>query len=227
MTQKRSTAQAASAVAPARQKNLSEYAYDRLLDLMLNGTLPGGTALQERRLAEVLDISRTPIREALGRFEGEGLISRQAGRLLVVKEYTVREFIEILHVRQVMETETAGLTARRPPLAELAEMRAAVLGLMTGSEPSVTEHWAVDDQLHDLIAGNSGNHTMATMIRDLRRKTRIFNFTRMPERFEPGCREHLTIIDAIMSGDEAGAREAMSAHIENVKQSIIRKLGER
>ena len=210
----------------AQQKNLGEHAYDRLLDLMLTGTLPAGTALQERRLADVLAISRTPIREALGRLEAEGLISRQAGRLLLVKEFTVREFIEILHVRQVIETESAGLTARRPPIAELAETRAMILGLMSGGEPSATDHWVVDDRLHDLIAANSGNRMMATMVRDLRRKTRIFNFKRMPERFEPGCREHLTIIDAIMRGDEVAARAAMSTHIENVKQSIIRKLSE-
>ena len=84
----------------------------------------------------------------------------------------------------------------------------------------------VDDRLHDLIAVNSGNRMMATMVRDLRRKTRIFNFKRMPERFEPGCQEHLAIIDAIMRGDEVAARAAMSTHIENVKQSIIRKLSE-
>lgn len=194
---------------------------------MLNGALPAGTGLQERRLAEILDISRTPIREALRRLEAEGFISRQSGRLLVVKEYGVREFIEILHVRQVIEAETAGLAARRPPLAELAELRTMVRNLMTATEPSVTDHREVDDQLHSLIASSSGSHTMATMIRDLRRKTRIFNFKRMPERFEPGCHEHLAIIDVIMDGDEAGARAAMCLHINNVKQSIIRKLAER
>ena len=67
------TIHAQAAIGPgASVRSLSELAYERLLDMLLSGELPAGTILQERRLAVALKISRTPIREALGRLEAEG-----------------------------------------------------------------------------------------------------------------------------------------------------------
>ena len=51
----------------------------------------------------MLDISRTPTREALGRLEAEGLVTRQLGRVLTVRQLTIHEFIEILNVRKLLE----------------------------------------------------------------------------------------------------------------------------
>ena len=49
---------------------------------------------------------------------------------------------------------------------------------------------------------------------------------RLPERFEPICREHLAILDALEAGDPEGSAAAVAAHLDNVKQSILRKLAD-
>jgi DNA-binding GntR family transcriptional regulator len=54
----------------------------------------------------------------------------------------------------------------------------------------------------------------------------MFSMKRMPERFEPICREHLAIIDALESADPQRANDAVVEHLENVKQSILRKLAD-
>src|ERR1700744_2259667 len=69
-------------------KSLSDQAYERLLDMMLAGELAAGDVLQERRLAEALAISRTPVREALSRLESDGLGTRLRGRLLTGRPFT-------------------------------------------------------------------------------------------------------------------------------------------
>src|ERR1700712_1859690 len=95
----------------APTKNLGESAYERLLDMLLSGELVGATTLQERRLAEILNISRTPVREALGRLEAEGLITRHGGRLMTVFNVSPHQFIEVFDVRKLLEVEAAGLAA--------------------------------------------------------------------------------------------------------------------
>lgn len=205
-------------------KSLSEQAYCRLRDMILTGELPANTPLQERRLAESLAISRTPIREALSRLESEGMVIRQAGRFPVVRQWTVQEYIEVLNVRRILEMEAAGLAAGRVAPEEAARVQTAIHELMSTPMPNVAQHWNCDDMIHALISNGSGNSVLAELIRDLRLRTRMFDFSVLPERFKPGCLEHLEIVDAVMKGDAARARTVMGDHIDKVKGSILKKL---
>ena len=78
------------------QKSLTQKAYDLLLESFMKRQIPSGSVLQERKLADMLRISRTPVREALNRLESEGFVTRKAGRVLVVTELSTRELIETL-----------------------------------------------------------------------------------------------------------------------------------
>jgi DNA-binding GntR family transcriptional regulator len=210
--------------AAASPKSLSDQAYERLLDMVLSGELPAGSILQERKLAEALNISRTPTREALGRLETEGLVTRQFGRLLAVRELTVHEFIEILNVRKLLEVEAAGLAAGNVTKERATAVRKAVQALMNAEKPTVAQHWAIDDMVHGTVAEASGNRMLASLIRDLRRRTHMFDMRRIPTRFKSSCEEHLALMEAIQSGNAAAARKAAGTHIEHVKLSIIDKL---
>src|SRR4051794_27241584 len=81
--------------------SLAVSAYGQLRNMMLSGAIGGGQVIQERRLAEQLGLSRTPLREALGRLEGEGLLRRD-GRYLFSLSVSVPEVMEILAVRRLM-----------------------------------------------------------------------------------------------------------------------------
>jgi len=208
------------------EKSLSQMAYDRLLERLITHDIPVGSVLFERKLADSLEISRTPVREALNRLESEGFVTRKPGRVMVVKEFSVRELIETLHVRQVLEVESVGLATGRIPADELRATADAIRTLLASTAPSADEDWAVDSRFHTMIAGHSGNAILAKTIHDLRLKTHMFNMERVPERFEAGHREHLAIIDSLSREDREKARAGIHEHIENVKKSIIRKLSE-
>lgn len=208
------------------RQSLSERAYDRLLDLLLSRQIPVGTVLQERRLAEMLEVSRTPTREALYRLESEGFVTRKPGRILIVKEVSVRDLIEILHVRRVLETESVTLALGRIPAEELDGIEAAIHELLASDDPSAGNDWQVDDRFHGMIGQYTGNSVLAKTIQDLRLKTHMFNRERVPERFVAGHREHLAIIDALRARDLETARAGIQLHIDNVKASIIKKLSE-
>jgi len=206
-------------------KPLTELAYDRLLKLILNGTLGAGTLLHELALARELDISRTPVREALVRLEAEGLVARHAGRALVVREAPIREFMEVLRVRSILEAEAVGPACANISLATLAELRRAFEHMLARNTPDTEDHMRADDALHDAILNACGNTVLAELARGLRRRTRIFNFKSIPDRFVPGCHEHLAIVSALERRDEVAAKSALKSHFENLRQSIFEKLG--
>src|SRR4051812_25431436 len=208
------------------QKSLTQKAYDLLLESFMKRQIPSGSVLQERKLANMLRISRTPVREALNRLESEGFVTRKAGRVLVVTELSTRELIETLHVRQILEAESVALACGRISAAELDPLEAAIRAILAAERPSAEEDWELDTRFHQGIAQTSGNSVLADLIANLRRKTYMFNLHRVPNRFESGHREHLAIIEALRRQDREAARAAIRTHIENVKQSIIRTLSD-
>ncbi|MDG4889790.1 GntR family transcriptional regulator [Mesorhizobium sp. WSM4887] len=216
----------AKAIRQAPDKNLSQQIYDRLLTMMIQRELPTGTVLQERKLADALNVSRTPAREALNRLETEGYISRRPGNSLIVREITVRELVEILHVRSILESEAIALAIGRVPSEELDSLEAGVRKVLEAAKPDPDDDWEIDSRLHETIAQAGSNLLLAKMLRELRLKTRMFNMIRVPERFRVGHMEHLEIIAALKSGDKDRAKAAARNHIEGVKGAIIRKLSE-
>lgn len=195
-------------------------AYDAVLDMILSGTLTGGTILQERRLAEQLGVSRTPLREALGRLEGEGYVARQ-GRNLLVTKISMQEVMEVLAVRRLLEAEAVRLAVGRIPKHELAAIRRAITDMGDAAHTSNPHHWWVDDLLHLTIAEASGNALLARYVSELRNRTRMFGLSAIPERFDPGQREHLAILEAIEAGDADLAERRMRDHLENAKRGIL------
>ncbi|MCQ4159338.1 GntR family transcriptional regulator [Roseomonas sp. GC11] len=203
--------------------NLALTAYRHLRGMVMRGELAAGEAIQERRLAEALGLSRTPVRDALGRLEGERLLARQ-GRLLVVASLSPAEVIDILQLRRLLEGEAARLAATRMAEAAIAALRAALLRMK--DEQSLTDeaHWAQDDALHRGIADASGNAEMGRVIHDLRQRTRIFGLHRIPERFARGREEHLAILDAIAARAPEEAAQRMRHHLDQARDAIIATL---
>lgn len=198
--------------------SLVQLAYGAVLAQILEGTLRGNELISEGKLATELGLSRTPVREAIGRLEGEGLIVRN-GRALAVQRLTLSDYLEIHHMRKLLETESISLAVGRIALADLKCLRAMVEEM--GEDVSALDHWVLDDRIHNTIALASGSRLLAQTIADLRRRTRLFDRSRLPDRFEPGRQEHLKILDTLIAKDRAAAIEAMRTHLDGAKGAIM------
>ncbi|WP_207633170.1 FCD domain-containing protein [Devosia aurantiaca] len=95
---------------------------------------------------------------------------------------------------------------------------------MKKSDLGLDEIWEVDDILHGAVADASGNKLLAGMIRDLRRRTHVFNAYRNPITPKFTAEENLFLLEAIASGDQDRAENAMREHIESVRLAIIDRL---
>nr|WP_321483436.1 GntR family transcriptional regulator [uncultured Cohaesibacter sp.] len=210
-------------------KRLAQQAYEKTLELILSGETKPGEMLTERRLAETLDMSRTPIRDALLMLESEGLLKRHGSRGLQVKQMRIEDYMEVLQIRLLLEPEAARLAAGHVPAETLADLRKRLQDLIDGAEkgtsrPDRETVRAVDDGLHGAIADMAGNAHLAQIIHSLRRQTQIFDLRSIPERLISTCQEHLVLIDCLEQGKSKEAAEAMREHLEHVRASIIRRL---
>jgi DNA-binding GntR family transcriptional regulator len=206
---------------------LAPQAYEQVLSLIMSGDLHPGELVNERRLADLLGMSRTPVRDALLMLEGEGLLERHGSRGLQVKHTRIEEYMEALHVRMLLEPHTARLAATQRTRTDWSPLVARIEHLIARGRPAEVEREEVreiDDRLHDTISEAAGNRQLSGIIRTLRRQTQVFDLKSVPERLVDTCREHLAIIDRIDAGDGDGAAAAMLAHLEGVKASIIRRV---
>ena len=200
---------------------LAGTAYDFVLEMIVNRELPSGTVIQERKLAGSLGVSRTPMREALGRLEGEGWLVRLTDRLLSVKVVTLDEYLQALQVRRLLETRAVAMATPRIDKQVLERLRAEVRTLSNHKNPTYDMHWKADGDLHGAIAEGCGNAIMATVIADLRRLTQQFEIQTIPRRIKPGCAEHLAILDALIAGDATKASKAMRVHLDCVRAGVM------
>lgn len=207
---------------------LALQAYEKILDLIMSGALKPGALIQERKLAEHLAMSRTPLRDALLMLEGEGLLVRQPGRGLQVKLLALEDFMENLHIRRLLEPEAARGAAGRISDAMLVDLAGRLDGLIGeargGTPPDRALAREVDNDLHDMIAHAAGNRQMAAIVRNLRRQTVMFDLRSVPERLEATCAEHLALVEALRQGEGEAAADAMRRHLDGVRQSIVRRL---
>lgn len=208
---------------PSNDLSLTQTAFDAVLRMIQTGALANGDVVNERRLAEQLGLSRTPLREALGRLEGSQYL-RRSGRTLLVNGVELNEILEIMSVRMLLEADAARSAAGKMPAATLADIRRRLLAMASPEQVSAGHHWEVDDFLHLGIAETSGNKLLLRLIGELRTRTRMFGKETVPARFAPGRNEHLAIIDAIESGDGERAARAMVLHIAGARNAIVRSV---
>ena len=208
----------------AEEPYRSGQAYRAVSEMIRRRQLRGGDVIIKSRLAEALGISRTPLREALQRLEGEGLIVKQAGRSLAVRHVDLAEYLQSLKVREILEGEAAALSAGRVPPERLRAVRREIEELSAAVPYHTQEHWQSDDNLHGLFIEGCGNPVMGQMIRELRVTTRLFEIARLADRVQPDNMEHLAILDALEQGDARAARRAAQAHIRSLSRYSLKSV---
>jgi len=202
--------------------NLTDKAYLVVRRLILERELSGGEVLVEGRLAERLSMSRTPLREALLRLEGEGLLVRANARSYAVRRITASNYFQCLQVRERLESQAIALAIGRIPLEDVQRLRTSILALDSSKQGS--SHWQADDQIHGMFARASGNEMLAETIAHLRVLCRLFEVVDPFKRIEDDRSEHVAILDAYAAGDAKKAEEAVVTHLRHLARYTLSRL---
>lgn len=203
-------------------RNLAQHAYQALSRMIRERELRSGDPIVEQHLAERLGVSRTPLREALQRLEGEELLQKQPGRSYEVRKVELKEYLQSLRVREVLEPEAAVLAIPRVAAEDIEAVRAAAREVELTVPYDKIEHWRADDLVHNLFIGNCANDVMTQTLRSLRVTTQLFEIDRLADRLGPDSREHEAILDALATHDAKATRKAVATHIRSLFRFAVK-----
>lgn len=214
--------------------------YDAVLAMLLDGRLPADSPVSIDRLARSLEVSPTPVREALVELESTGLVRRIAHRgYLVAPLLTAQQTAELVDARLLVESTATAWASRLRHPDLLNELRAAYRaheeaawavrewdgttydrnGLPSTLRPYFTADW----HFHQVILDHCGNHFLRQMVGTLGASVQRMrqNARGGPSDADQAVAEHRRILIAIESADPQRAADAMRAHLEAVRERSI------
>ncbi len=206
----------------------ADRAYAALKDVIVSLDLygqPREVRLDERRLAEDLGISRTPVREAMAQLEREGFVRSVPRRGVYVVRKTKREVIEMITAWAALESMAARLITLHAADAEIATLREMFATFENGRlHAKLDEYSEVNIRFHQAIIAMSGNQVLAdlaenlfTHMRMIRRKTIGEN-----DRADRSIRDHMNIIQALEARDTARAEELVRQHALGLAEHVAK-----
>ena len=201
----------------------AEEVHRELRAALLAGLFPYGQRLVEEQLAERFQTSRTPVREALRRLEGDGHVVRDRSGGLRPNAPRVSAMRELYAVRTVLED----LAVRSADAGELGALHEEWLELR-GEHDDSPDFVYADEAFHEALAHASGNAATERYLRDINeriRVIRIHDFT-TPDRIEATIEEHLEILDALRAARTDTAAALMRVHIERSADVVERRVGD-
>jgi DNA-binding GntR family transcriptional regulator len=213
----------------ARQP-IADQMYDVLLHQFMSGERGAGESLNIGALSRELDVSQTPLREALARLEYTGLVQREALRGYRVAPMMTRADVEQLkEARLLLEPRLAHDAALRITPGFLAALRESMNEFERSADAADSEtegfdmYWRSDNAFHTLIAEQSGNQFLALAYAALSgqiQRFRLFSkFGRTGARH--AAPEHRAVFDAIEAGDANAAAEAMRLHVLGATERLL------
>lgn len=203
---------------------LSDTVYESLLESILGGRLAPGTIISEVSLAKQLDVSRTPVHDALRQLAKDGLVEQRAGRRAIVRTFSKDDIHDIFEMRKILEGEATRRATGNLDHATVAHLRE--MGEELRSNPDRADYlsrWAdFDEQFHDAIAKASGSDRLWQEIIRYRLLHRGFNkLTTTVDGLQEALEEHVEILDAMERGDAELAARRMAEHIEKWQRYFV------
>ena len=200
---------------PVRLENedLAARAYREIRQAIIELSFQPGQQVQELFLALWLGTSRTPVREALKRLQGEGLIEGMSSRGAVVAEVSIKDVENAYQVIQVIEGMASRLAAERLTEDGSASLRSCLQRLEEAAEAENLSAWtAVDAELHDEIRACASNAKLDQVVRivypTIERVRNMYLLDGFePNRLRVAMEEHRALIEAIFAGNQSLAEE--------------------
>ncbi|MDY7106901.1 MAG: GntR family transcriptional regulator [Actinomycetota bacterium] len=183
---------------------------------LLAGAFPLSGRLSTEKLAKELDVSRTPVREALSRLHAEGLVDRHPDGGYTPSIPDLDEIVELYEVRSVLEH--AALARDDHDLAALAELGDEWQNLAEDID-SITadpEFVLLDEDFHIRLASSAGNRALVSTLGGINARIRIVRMHDflIQARVEATIEQHCGIVAAVLAEDGDRARRALTAHLD-------------
>jgi DNA-binding GntR family transcriptional regulator len=193
--------------------------YEVLKQRIISQAMKPGEPISEGILAQELEISTTPIREAIQQLEREGFIENIPGKGNFVSQISIQDLRELFEIREMLECEAIKRAATRCDPQKLMEIRRAFESSRDSPPNDSPREFRAGEHIHIFIFESLGNQRLLEIYRRLHdhiARHRHYFFSDVHEgRPEQSYREHLEILDALAAQDPARCEQAMRVHLRN------------
>ena len=205
--------------------SMADIVFEKIEDAILSGEFAQGDVFTELKLCSMLEVSRTPVREALTRLKHEGLI-KESGKGAIIVGIDRKDLYDIYDVRIRIEGMAAARCAEvitDEQLKKLGDTLELAEFYTIKKQPDSIKK--LDSEFHEQIYSYCGSKTLNTMLCELHRKIKRYRKTSVsnPERAILAVKEHREIFEAIAAHDAKLAEELTAKHIKNARESIMKE----
>ncbi|WP_026585001.1 GntR family transcriptional regulator [Bacillus sp. J33] len=203
--------------------SIRERVYLHIKDLILDGEFKAGDRLVERELAERLNISRTPIREALFRLESQGFVKTVPRKGVIVSDISEKEIIEVFTILSSLEVLAAKLAVQKLDDETKSKFNASIKKVEEYLNNPDEDASDLHRDLNHLLYSSAKNAKLYEMLSGLSDYIQAFAKIghKNPGRAKQSMEEHMKIMESIVNKEMEMAEYLTKIHIENSKKAYI------
>lgn len=209
---------------PANTQNLHEATFLKLRALLVEGSIQPGSKLNERELAEQLNVSRTPIREAIRRLAADGLVELIANRGAIAVQLSKDDIIHTFDVIANLEGFSGELAAQNISEQTLIELEALQYEMMASyARRDLSSYYRLNLKIHQAINHAANNPVLSQLFSQVNARIEALRFRSNQDgvKWEKAVEEHQEMLDALKARDSVRMRKVMMQHVMNKRDVVI------
>lgn len=211
-----------SLAADFNRSRITDHVYAAIRKAIFQRHIQPGDRLSVPLLASQLEVSRSPVREAVLRLVKDGLAVEQPRKGVVVVDLDAGQLLAIYEVREVLEALAARLAATRATDDALESIRGCLHRHETASLQRDTEQALIaDTEFHQLVREATGNGQLVAFLDQLKDKVRVaMRTTSVTRGIDQALADHKQIFDALVARDADAAASAAAGHVARLREAL-------
>ena len=212
---------------PIPRAGLHEQAAHRLRQMLVENRIPPGAKLNERELSDELQVSRTPLREAIKMLAAEGLVELLPNRGAIAVELTESDVLNTFEVMAGLEAQSGELAAQRVTDAELAEIKAMHYEMLAAyTRRDLPAYYRLNAAIHNAINMAAKNPVLTLTYSQVNARLQALRFrsNQDGDKWKAAVKEHEQMISALTARDAVAMRAVLMSHLINKRDVVIEQL---
>lgn len=198
-----------------------------LRQMLVEGRIAPGAKLNERELCEMLQVSRTPLREAIKMLAAEGLVELLPNRGAIAVELTEADVLDTFEVMGGLEAMSGELAAQRITPADLAEIQAMHYEMMAAwTRRDLPAYYGLNAGIHRAINAAAGNAVLTSTYNQVNARLQALRFRSNQDegKWKQAVMEHEQMVEALAARDGAAMRRILTRHVDNKRDVVLEQL---
>ncbi len=214
-------------VAPVPRAALHQQVVQRLRQMLVENRIVPGAKLNERELSAVLNVSRTPLREAIKMLAAEGLVELLPNRGAVAVALSDDDVLNTFEVMAGLEAMSGELAAQRITDAELAEIKAMHYEMLASyTRRDLPAYYRLNAAIHSAINAAAKNPALSAIYQQVNARLQALRFrsNQDGDKWHAAVAEHEQMIEALSTRNAAAMRSLLLTHMNNKRDVVIKQL---